>query len=85
MRESLVQKAREKRNNKEYAKINRRKKKEYTIELEQKVERLENEVARLNAEVKSLQSQAKYFTNKNVPLFNSKIQKEFDDLDNYRK
>ena len=71
--------------NKEYAKLNRRRKKEYTLELEQKVERLETEVARLNSEIKNLQSHTSYLNNHNMPLFDPKIQKEFEDLDNYRR
>lgn len=52
-----VKKMSRKDQNKYYAKLNRRKKKEYTIELEAKIDRLEAEIVELRDKVKKHQQE----------------------------
>ena len=76
---------REERKIKNMQKNNRRRKKEYTIELETKIEKLELEIVKLNKEIKNLQANTAIDSSYNIPLYNPKIQKEYEELDNYRR
>lgn len=76
----LSPKSSRKEQNKHYAKLNRRRKKEYTLELEQKVERLEAEIVRLNKKIKNLQSLPS-----GTNVCDKTILDEFKEAEDYRR